>query len=491
MNMLSKIMYGGFAGTMMLIAVLFFSPWTPSNHLDVKIVKSGSMEPKIMTGSIVAIRASDVYNTGDVITFDGRNSIIPTTHRIVEIHTEDGETTFTTKGDANEEADAEPALLSSVRGKVLFTIPYAGYVLDFARQPMGFALLVALPALLIVLDEIGKIWKELRRIRRLRVAKVSVEVKPLVVAPYTPVRPRVQMMDINRPAFSSSVPAIPQQALEKSTAQIPAQRKRTSMTSSWVLAPSAVLAFCALTIGLLHIEGTVSYQNDIESTNANILHAGALDFTATPDKNSFIIPNGGGGILNDTLITLVAPEEGSVPLRYSLKTEYVSGNPALCSALSVTATAPFIFDGSLSSLTATNVLFTGPWTLHITLGDGGGYTLGDTCVINFVYTGWNALLAEGSGGYDDEERTQLTFTLPAQIPLAPQFFSAFSTILPDVQTEDGDTQEKIETDAELEIKTLDGETPAVDKQQPEVPEKAPTKNADVDDSIADNTEIPN
>jgi hypothetical protein len=97
----------------------------------------------------------------DVITFgEDTKTSIPTTHRILAINS-DG--TYTTKGDANEEEDVEKVARRDVIGKVIFSLPYGGYVLDFARQPIGFVLLIAVPAGLVILEELLTIGKETRK----------------------------------------------------------------------------------------------------------------------------------------------------------------------------------------------------------------------------------------------------------------------------------------------------------------------------------------
>ena len=130
-------------------------------NIEMKIVKSGSMEPAIPTGSIVVVKPETIYREGDVITFGkDTKTDIPTTHRIVALNN-DG--TYTVKGDANEEEDENHVSRGTVIGKVIFHLPYAGYVLDFARQPIGFMLLIAVPAGLVIMEEVLTIFKETRR----------------------------------------------------------------------------------------------------------------------------------------------------------------------------------------------------------------------------------------------------------------------------------------------------------------------------------------
>jgi len=52
-------------------------------------------------------------------------------------------------------------------GKVLFSVPFVGYAVDFAKKPMGFALIIVVPAAIIIYDEIKKIIQELK-IKRLK-----------------------------------------------------------------------------------------------------------------------------------------------------------------------------------------------------------------------------------------------------------------------------------------------------------------------------------
>lgn len=147
-----------------LLLVLLQSSLIPG--YEVRIVQSGSMEPAISTGSVVVVKQETSYSEGQVITFGGQErGSLPTTHRIIGTEIVAGDLVFVTKGDANAEADIDPVAADTVRGRVLLAIPTLGYLLDFARQPLGFALLIGLPALLIVTEEAGKIWTAVQQER--------------------------------------------------------------------------------------------------------------------------------------------------------------------------------------------------------------------------------------------------------------------------------------------------------------------------------------
>jgi hypothetical protein len=67
-------------------------------------------------------------------------------HRIVAISEgPNGEPLFTTQGDSNASSDAEPAALAGQGDKMVYSVPYAGYILDFAGSLVGRLTLIGLP----------------------------------------------------------------------------------------------------------------------------------------------------------------------------------------------------------------------------------------------------------------------------------------------------------------------------------------------------------
>lgn len=98
--------------------------------LSTYVIESGSMEPVIKTGSLVYVeRDVDAKSIapGEVIAFkiDGASADV-CTHRIVSNDVESR--TIRTKGDSNKEIDATPIPYSSIIGRVVFSIPYLGFV---------------------------------------------------------------------------------------------------------------------------------------------------------------------------------------------------------------------------------------------------------------------------------------------------------------------------------------------------------------------------
>jgi len=161
--MFSKIIYYSLitaAFALVLLLVLVQTSFIPG--YQARIVQSGSMEPAISTGALVLVREQPQYSVDDVITFTTDGADIPTTHRVMSDGLQQGELVYYTKGDANNDQDPEPVTLAQILGRVLFSIPYLGYLLDFARQPLGFVLLIGVPALMIFVEEASSIVREFR-----------------------------------------------------------------------------------------------------------------------------------------------------------------------------------------------------------------------------------------------------------------------------------------------------------------------------------------
>ena len=134
---------------------------------DLFVILSQSMEPTVPMGAVVVSRplpSSEIVE-GDVITFRsmqrlGRAELI--THRVIEVHDLDPDVRFRTQGDAVDTADRDLVLGSEVVGKVWFAVPLAGFLLAFIRTPLGFALVVGLPASFVIAGEVVTIVEVLR-----------------------------------------------------------------------------------------------------------------------------------------------------------------------------------------------------------------------------------------------------------------------------------------------------------------------------------------
>ena len=120
------------------------------------LVRSGSMEPTIMTGDVIVIKTFPQYQKNDVITYkEGGERIV--THRIIEETKENGQTAFITKGDANRSIDNDTVAPNQIIGKVMLMIPKMGFLVSFSQTPMGFATLIIIPSVLLIIDQLVKV----------------------------------------------------------------------------------------------------------------------------------------------------------------------------------------------------------------------------------------------------------------------------------------------------------------------------------------------
>ncbi len=123
-------------------------------------VQTGSMRPNIEPGSLVLVHRvpASSLKIGDVITYaDPKRPAETITHRITETF-KVGETipAFVTQGDANPSPD-QPIVGGQVKGKVYAVVPYLGHAVDWIKTWPGIILLVYLPALLVIIEELKRL----------------------------------------------------------------------------------------------------------------------------------------------------------------------------------------------------------------------------------------------------------------------------------------------------------------------------------------------
>jgi len=160
-----KIIYYVFIALIAVIALLLIVSVFPiTGNYKLMVVQSGSMEPAIKMGSVVVVKPADDYKIGDIISFgEITRTRAPITHRIYDMKVTEGKVSYITKGDVNNAPDPREISKREVIGKVLFSVPFVGYAVDFAKKPLGFALIIIIPATIIIFDEAKKIYEEIKK----------------------------------------------------------------------------------------------------------------------------------------------------------------------------------------------------------------------------------------------------------------------------------------------------------------------------------------
>lgn len=146
-------------GVIVLLIIFFGIPLLPiPNTYKVVIVRSGSMEPTIHTGSIVVYRKAADYQKNQIIVFNnksaGTQNKIMVVHRLIDITQKDGQNLYQTKGDANKVPDESVTTKDDIVGKVLFTVPYVGYLISWGQTTTGFVVMVVLPISILLYHEV-------------------------------------------------------------------------------------------------------------------------------------------------------------------------------------------------------------------------------------------------------------------------------------------------------------------------------------------------
>jgi len=120
------------------------------------------MEPELSVGSVALTSPTQpqAIDKGDIISFYSPLNGQLTSHRVVDI-TASSSLQFRTKGDSNEDVDPFTVPEENIVGKVLFDLPFLGYVTHFARTRLGFILMIGVPGALIIAHEMLKIWRVL------------------------------------------------------------------------------------------------------------------------------------------------------------------------------------------------------------------------------------------------------------------------------------------------------------------------------------------
>ncbi|MCR3921329.1 MAG: signal peptidase I [Firmicutes bacterium] len=168
-----------FAILLLLMATIIFA-WGQSRitgkppniaGYQMYVVLGGSMSPTFEMGSIAFLETVDASHiaTGDIITFSSPADVDKlTTHRVMTIHQEDSHLFFTTRGDANDVNDLNPVLAQNVVGRVVFSLPYLGYILHWGRSKVGLVALIILPGLVIIIVELRNLLRYAREWRAQR-----------------------------------------------------------------------------------------------------------------------------------------------------------------------------------------------------------------------------------------------------------------------------------------------------------------------------------
>jgi signal peptidase len=143
-----------------LLALLIAGPLAIGDHPHTDL--SGSMEPTISPGDVVINEEIEPWEAqvGDVVTFrDPQDASKLLTHRVVSTKDTGSHILFVTQGDANNTQEHWRVAATGEIGRLAYTVPWIGHLAVFARSKLGWLLLVGIPLLLILIEELVRIWR--------------------------------------------------------------------------------------------------------------------------------------------------------------------------------------------------------------------------------------------------------------------------------------------------------------------------------------------
>lgn len=119
-------------------------------------VQTDSMAPAIRAGEAVVVASADRdIRPLEVVSFASPgNPRVVVTHRVVSVDWKRG--MFIARGDSNSMTD-RPVPLQNLRGTVHHSMPFAGYLLDALRHPLGIIAAVYVPSLGIIAAEVRRL----------------------------------------------------------------------------------------------------------------------------------------------------------------------------------------------------------------------------------------------------------------------------------------------------------------------------------------------
>ncbi len=143
-----------------ILALAIAGPLVVGDHPHTDL--SGSMEPAISPGDVVIDEqiAPREAQVGDIVTFrDPQDGSKLLTHRVVSTKDAGSYIWFATQGDANNTREHWRVSATGEIGRVVYKVPWVGHLAVFARSKFGWGLLVGVPLLLILIEELVRIWR--------------------------------------------------------------------------------------------------------------------------------------------------------------------------------------------------------------------------------------------------------------------------------------------------------------------------------------------
>lgn len=125
---------------------LFFAPALLGGRAEYVIVEGSSMEPLLSSGDLAVVRSNGGIGVGDVVLYRDPDLRVDVLHRVTGLEGDH----LVLKGDSNDFLDDARPTPDDVKGSLWFSLPHAGAVLTWIREPLHAAVIVFVLALLVL-----------------------------------------------------------------------------------------------------------------------------------------------------------------------------------------------------------------------------------------------------------------------------------------------------------------------------------------------------
>lgn len=127
-------------------------------NMDVYIVVSESMSPKINVNDIILVKkgySNEQYKEGNIITYIRADGEL-ITHRIEKVTKVGLLRAYITKGDNNEEVDEFPVTYDQIVGRVVLVMPKLGAIVGLLKNKIFFGMCIIFLVLIIIYDRYNR-----------------------------------------------------------------------------------------------------------------------------------------------------------------------------------------------------------------------------------------------------------------------------------------------------------------------------------------------
>jgi signal peptidase len=125
---------------------LFLAPAELGGRTEYVIVEGSSMEPLLSSGDLAVVRSDGPTAVGDVVLYRDPELQVDVLHRVTGLEGD----RLILKGDSNDFFDDVRPTPADINGSLWFSLPNAGGVVTWMREPVHAALIVFALALLLL-----------------------------------------------------------------------------------------------------------------------------------------------------------------------------------------------------------------------------------------------------------------------------------------------------------------------------------------------------